>query len=188
MTDSSEYQGLMYASAGIGAISSIVGAFTQSSAYKAQGDIEASIARTNSNIAKLQSKEAIEQGEIEASREDIKTNQIVGSVRATQGASGIDVASGSSALVRNSITSVGDQDELTIRNNAQRRAFGYQAQALQETGRGEFAQLTAKAQSTQSLINGGLQAIQVPLGIYANSLRWQRFEGGGGDRLPFDQV
>lgn len=187
MTDSEEYKDLTYASAGISAISAITGAFTQANAARAQGDVESIISGINSRIASLQSAETIEAGDIAASREELKSQQVQGSILSSQGASGIDVGSGSSALVRNAARSVGTQDALTIRNNAQRQAFGFQTQALSETSKGQIAQLTAKAQADQDILNGGLSAIRGPLSIAANYLKWQRSERGNDGRLPFNE-
>lgn len=177
----------MYASMGLSAIGAITSAFTQSAAYKAQGDYEATVANTNAKLAQLQSKQTLEAGDIEASRKDLQTQQAVGATRAQQGASGVDVASGSSALVRNSIQSVGQQDELTIRSNAQKQAWGYQTEAMQDTFKGKFAQLTASAESEQSILNGGLKAISGPLSIESNYLRWSRGMTGT-SKLPFPEV
>lgn len=180
---------LMFASMGISAISAIGNAFSQSRAFKAQGDYEAGLARTNSAIASLQSKQTLEAGDAEASRKNMQTQQQVGAERAAQGASGVDVASGSSALVRNATASVGAIDELTIRNNAARQAWGYQTEAIQDTYKGQFAQLTAKAQSQQSLLTGGLEAISGPLGIYAKYKYLEsRFERGSGSLKPFPEI
>lgn len=173
---------IMYASMGLSAIGAITNALSQSRAIRAQGEYESSIANTNARIATLQSKQAIETGNIETSRENLKTQSILGSVRATQGASGVDVASGSSALVRSGISGVGAIDELTIRNNAARQAWGYQTEAIQDTFQGKFAQLTAKAKSFQSLLSGGLQAISGPLAIESNYLRFQRYLGVKGSQ------
>lgn len=180
-------QNTMYASMGLSAIGAITNAFSQSAAYKAQGDYESTIANTNAKLAQLQSKQTLEAGDIEASRKDLQTQQAVGSARAAQGASGIDVASGSSALVRNAIQSTGTQDELTIRSNAQKQAWGYQTEALEDTFKGQFAQQTASVESEQSLLNGGLKAISGPLGIESNYLRWSRGMSGN-SQLPFPGV
>lgn len=179
--------GTIYASMGLSAIGAITSAFTQSAAYKAQGDYEATVANTNAKLAQLQSKQTLEAGDIEASRENLKTQQAIGSVRATQGASGVDVASGSSALVRNSIQSVGQQDELTIRNNAQKQAWGYQTEAIEDTYKGQFEKDTASAESEQSILNGGLKAISGPLSIESNYLRWSRGMTGT-SQVPFPGV
>lgn len=169
----------MMASMGLSAVGSILTAVSQSRAAKAQGDYEQSIANTNATIAAIQSKQAIEAGDFAASKKDVQTQQAVGSERAAQGASGIDVASGSSALVRNATEGAGAQDELTIRNNAARQAWGYQTESIEDTYKGQFAQLMAKASSEQSLMTGGLQAISGPLSIESAYLRWSRYMGGG---------
>lgn len=177
---------VMYASMGLSAIGAITNAFSQSAAVRAQGNYESSIASTNAAIAGLQERQTLEQGDIEASRQNLKTQASVGSEKAAEGASGVDVASGSAAIVRAGTTSVGQIDELTIRNNAARKAWGYQTEELQDNFQGQFAQLTAKAKSFQGLLSGGLQAISGPLGIESNYLRFSRYMGGGGGNgLPF---
>jgi hypothetical protein len=125
----------------------------------------------------VQARQTLETGDIEAARENLKTQQTIGALRAQQGASGVDVASGSSAAVRAGVAGVGAIDELTIRNNAARQAWGYTTQAIQSTYQGQFAQLTAKAKAAQSLLAGGLQAISGPLAIEANYLRFARWMG-----------
>ena len=179
----------MYAGMGISAIGAITNAISQSSAEKAQGAYESSIAGANAEIAGVQERQALETGDIQASRENLKTQQTVGAERAAQGASGVDVASGSSALVRTGTEGIGAQDELTIRNNAARQAWGYQTQAIQDTYQGKFAQLTATAQSTQSLLTGGLTAVSGPLAIESNYLRFARYMGvGGSDQVNSQNV
>lgn len=186
-TPSSGGGGLIYSSMGLSSIGAIISGFQQANAYKAQGEYESTVANTNAKIAQLQEKETLDAGNVEASRQDLKTRQDVGSILASQGASGVDVRSGSSALVRNSVGAVGNQDELTIRSNAQRQAFGYKVQATEDDYRGQFAQLTAKAESEQTLLSGGLKAISGPLSIYSNYLRWSRGLGGNSS-LPFPDV
>lgn len=184
---------LMYASMGLSAISAITNAFSQSAAIRAQGDYESSIAATNAKIADIQERQTLEQGDIEASRQNLKTQAIVGSARAAQGTSGVDVSSGSPALVRAGIAQVGAVDELTIRNNAARKAWGYQVESLQDNYQGQFAELTAKAKSFQTLLGGGLQAVSGPLAIESNYLGFKRYMGvqgsseveGGSAGLPF---
>lgn len=170
----------MYAGMALSAIGSVVNAFSQSAADKAQGGYESSIANTNAAIASVQARQTLETGDIEASRENLKTQQAIGSERAAQGASGVDVASGSSALTRIGTAGVGAIDELTIRNNAARQAWGYQTQALSDTYQGQFAELSATAKSQQSLLTGGLQAVSGPLAIESNYLRFARYMGVGG--------
>lgn len=176
--------GVIYASMGASVISAIINGFTQANAYKAQGEYASTIAGTNAKIAQLQEEETLQAGDVAASRETLKAQQVQGALRASQGASGIDVSSASSVLARNAVRSASEQDALTIRNNAQRRAWGYKMQALNDTYAGKFAKLTASTQSDQSILTGGLKAVSGPLAIESNYLRWSRGMGGASS-LPF---
>jgi hypothetical protein len=179
---------LMMGSAGMSAISSIAGAFEQSAAIKARGEYQSIIGGINAKIANLKSREVLEQGDIAASRQNLKTDATVGAERAIQGASGTDVATGSNALVRTATQGAGAMDELTIRNNAQRQAFGYQTEAISDTAAGQMAKFEASAQSKQTFLTGGLSAISEPMQMYSKYLYYQRWLGGtagGGSGVPF---
>jgi hypothetical protein len=176
---SAQASDVMDASMATSAISSIGGAFLQSSAIKAQGTYANSIAQSNAAMANLKASQTLQAGDVEASRKQLQTQGEVGTERAAAGASGIDVNKGSPAMVQAGTTMAGETDVATIKNNAQRQAWGLQTQAIQETEQGQMEQLTAEQKSTQTLATGGLQAVTGPLGIYANALRWQRYLGGG---------
>lgn len=172
----------LYLSMGLSSLSAIATTFGAVSSARAKGAYEESIARTNATIARLQAKQAIDAGNALASKKNLETRSVLGAVRAQQGASGIDVNSGSSRVVRSSIANAGATDELTIRNNAARQAWGYETEAIESGFKGQFAKLTATAEADQSLLTGGLRAVSGPLGIYTRS----KIYGAGGNRLPFN--
>lgn len=178
--------GVMFSSMGLSSISAITNSLSQAGAIRAQGDYEDTISRTNATIARYQAQQTLEAGDIEASRQNIKTQAAVGTERAMQGGSGIDVASASSALTRLSTANAGAMDELTIRNNAARRAWGFQTEALQDTFAGKFAQMTAKNKAFQTVLTGGIQSIEAPLAIESNYLRFSRYGGSGAGGVPYD--
>lgn len=178
---------LMPAMMGMSAISSVAGAYSQYSAYKAKGAYDESVANTNAKISGLQADETLRAGSIAASKKNLETRQVAGAVRAAGGASGVDVSSGSTAATRISSDFAGNIDELTIRNNAARQAWGFKTQALTDTFQGQMEKMTATSQAHQTLITGGLNAIEGPLKIYANYKRWaSRYSGGSGSSVPFD--
>lgn len=179
----------LYASMGLSSLSSILTTIGQARALTAQGEYEQSISETNAALARLQGKQTIEAGDVAASRKELETEGAIGAQRAAGGASGVDVNTGSSAIVGAATRGAGAIDELTIRNNAARQAWGYQTEAIQDTFKGQIASLTSKAQTDQTILTGGLQAVSGPLAIESNYLRWSRYMGGGGtgsDRLPFN--
>lgn len=177
----------IYAAMGLSAFSSILTTMGEARALKAQADYEQMISRTNANIARIQAKQTIEEGDEQASKVNQVTRQREGEQIAEQAGSGISVNSGSNLLKRIGTEAAGAQDELTIRNNAQRRAWGFKMDALEESYKGEFAQLTAKSKVNQTLINGGLEAVSGPLAIESNYLRFSKYKNGAPtSRLPFE--
>lgn len=171
---------MLYASMGLSAIGALGSAFSQSRALKAQGDYQNTIAGVNARIAGIESSQTLEAGDIAASGKAIATRARTGLIVARAGASGTDVNSGSNALTRIGSDFAGQIDELRIRNNAARTAWGYQTQAIQDTYQGQFAKLTASTESQQTLLNGGLSAISGGVGIYAKNLYYEKWLGGGG--------
>ena len=183
---SSQASNLMDASMATSAVSSIATGFESAAAIKAQGSYASTIANTNAAMANLKASQTLQAGDVEASRQNLKTQAAVGSVRAAAGASGVDVNKGSPAMTQAGITTAGGIDVATIKNNAARAAWGYQTQGIEDTFQGQFDTLTAKAKSEQTLATGGLQAIAGPLGMYSQSALWQyRYGMKGQPGVPY---
>lgn len=157
----------LYSLMAVSSLSSLATGYSQSKAIKARGAYEEGVANTNAAMAELAGEETLSAGDVSASRKNLETKQKVAQVKAEQGASGVDVSSGSSAAVRAGLNLVGATDEMTIRDNARRTAFGYKTQAVNDRFQGKFARMTAKSEANQSLLSGGLQAVERPLSIYS---------------------
>lgn len=178
---------LMYATMAMSAISSVGNAYSQSRAIKAQGAYQQAVSETNAKLARLQSDQAREAGDIMVSRRNLETRGVVGAQRAAAGASGTDVNVGSNVLVREGSELAGTIDELTIKNNAARQAWGHETTAIQDTFKGQFDRMTSAAETQQTLLAGGMQAVSGPLAIYSNYKRNERSMGGGsGPTTPYD--
>lgn len=168
----------MYAAMFSSSASAVSTGISQSRAISAEGDYQESVANTNAKLAYLQAKQAQSAGDAEAARRDEQTKLQEGAARAASAAGGSDVGVGSTARVISSVGEIGEADRLTIKNNAARMAWGYKTQSMMDTFRGKMAQLTASAQSRQTLITGGLKAVAGPSEIYSNYLRYtQRYDG-----------
>ena len=109
-----------------GAFGSIFGGQAQAGAYNYQ----AGIAEMNAQIARQNAAYETALGEQKAQESGLKTRAQISQTRATQGASGLDVNSGSGAEVRKSEFVLGDYDQSVIRNNAARRAYGFEVEAV----------------------------------------------------------
>ncbi len=172
--------GLMLgSSAAMGGLSSIGTAFSQSQAMQAQGAYQNTVAQANAGVAGIQSTNAIQQGDIAATQSDLKTRGIIGSQRASLAAQGVDINSGSAAAVQASTGAVGALDSLTIRNNAWRQAWGYQVQAENDTASGQFAQMAANNNSTNTLLTGGMNAV-------SSGIKSAYYYGGGSPNPHFN--
>lgn len=184
---SGQASGLQDAAMATSVFSTIGSTISSVGAIKAQGSYQTSLANTNAAMAKLKAAQTLQAGDLAASRQNLKTQSAIGTSRAMGGASGVDVNSGSEAMSRESIGTIGAIDESTIRNNAARAAWGYQTQVINDTFEGQFAGLTAKSKTFQTLATGGLAAISAPLAMKSQAALWQfryGLKGQAGQPFP----
>jgi hypothetical protein len=145
-------------------VQNVMGAQRQASAASAQGQYAKAVDYENARLSDLEAKDATDRGQLEAQRQGLATRQAIGSSRAALAAQGVDVSSGSAADVQASESAVGALDELTIRNNAAREAWGYKVQGIQQRREGDVAAITGdmtasglRAQSWSDLLSGAAQ-------------------------------
>lgn len=143
------------AGAGGGALLSAFGNYEGGLATKAQQNYQAQVASLNQTIAEQNANYARYAGEQEAQTEGMKVRSQIAETRATQGASGLDVGSGSAALVQKSEYDIGQQDIATIRSNAAKRAYGYQVAGVQY----EAKSTLDKYKASQSKTAGDIAAL-----------------------------
>jgi hypothetical protein len=146
---------------GIGAATSAAGTLATGSATAKSDAYQAQVAANNAVLAKQQSKLDIQSGEIAAVDHGLKTKAAVGTEKAQQGASGIDVNTGSTADVRAGTVQTGMLDALTIRSNAAKKAYADEVQANSDTAQsqldtfaGESAQTGADIGAAGTLLSG----------------------------------
>jgi len=112
-----------------GAGISAYGTMEQGAAQAASANYAAQVARNNATIANQNATYAEAAGQRSASDEAMKNAATVGHIKARQGASNIDVNSGSAVTVRESQRELGKLDTETVLNNAELQAYGYRSQA-----------------------------------------------------------
>ncbi len=136
--------------AAIGTAASIAGGVTSAGGALAKGSADSSmygyqsgVAKMNADIAQQNAAYSVEAGGSAAYQSGVKTGEIVGQQKANQGASGVDVNSGSPAGIRSTTTALGQIDQNTIRTNYAKRAYGYEVEAASKD-----------AESTADLVAG----------------------------------
>lgn len=94
-----------------------------------QAQAQANAANYNAAVARNAAVFAQQQGEVNAQANDRKTAAMIGRQRAVYAAGGLDVNSGSPLDIQSDTAQFGRLNSLTIRNNAARQAYGYEANA-----------------------------------------------------------
>jgi hypothetical protein len=136
----------------IGAIGGAIGAFGTYEGMQSQSAnaaFQAQVAANSAAIARTNYKLQIESGEGQVANREMELRSQVGTQKAGQAASGIDVNSGSAAASRAGTAEVGTLDALTIRSNAARAAYGYSVAATGDTAESEL--LTRESQQASSM-------------------------------------
>ncbi len=115
---------LVIASSVLGAVGSI----QEGQAANQQANFQANIAKNNADLASRKADEAREFGKVSERKNQIAVLQLLGQQRAAAAANGVDVNVGSAADLQADTVAFGRLDDLTIRNNAEREALGFEAQ------------------------------------------------------------
>lgn len=116
---------------------SVAGGVMQYSAQKQAGAAqsnalryEADVAQNNSVIQEKLAKDAIERGKTDEQMHRIKIGQLKSQQINAFAKNGVEVDSGSPLDVLSDTAMIGELEALTIRNNAERDAYGYRVQGM----------------------------------------------------------
>ncbi len=135
-------------------------AISQSEASRAQGDYQRSQSYLNASLADRQGQDAIERGAADANTARRKGNATVASQKSQMAAQGLDVgAGGGSDEVLEATRTLSEAEQLNIKTNAWREAWGYKIAAINDRAEGDMAQIAGKGAAKQTLIAGGMQAV-----------------------------
>lgn len=135
----------------MGAASSIMEGRASSNA----AEYNAAIADREAKVNDAQAVDAIERGEQEESRHRQKMSILKGQQRATQGASGFLVDSGSALDVLADTAEQAELDALAIRRNAELEAWGYRTGALAKRDEANLERYKSGQYRTSGMISAG---------------------------------
>ena len=153
--------------AGIGALGSI----EQSKASAASAGYNAQVAQQNAQIATQNASFAGSQGQQEVAASGAQTKARIAATLANQGASGVDVNTGSDVNVRESEAKLGMLNALTIRSNAAKSAYGYQTQSVSDTGQAALL----KSQQGSDILGGYLSGASNVLGGIGSAAKFSTY-------------
>lgn len=136
-----------------GSVLGALGQMKQGKAASQAAQYNATVAANNANISRQNAINAGHEGEIAAAQAQQETRAKVGAIKADQGASGVDLNSGSSIDVRSSAAQTGQLNAITLRSNAARKAYGYQLEASGQDAQSQLDLSTAKNEKSAGLLN-----------------------------------
>lgn len=153
--------GAALALAAVGTVVGTAGAIQQGNTAKKMATYQAAVASNNAIVAEQNADYALKAGEQQAATESMKGAAVVGSIKAAQAASGIDVGTGSAADVEESERLRSKLDTQTVMHNAQLRAYGYRTQAANfeaeaglRTAEGAAAKSASRTRALSTLLSG----------------------------------
>jgi hypothetical protein len=123
---------------------SAFGAYEGGQARAASANYQAQVAANNAKIAQWNASMEAASGAAKESAQGMKTAASAGTAKAAQGASGIDVNTGSAANVRQAVAKLGALDALTIRSNTARSVYGYEVAATSDEAQSQLLSAEAK--------------------------------------------
>lgn len=137
----------------MGAVISGFGAWEQGQAQAASAKYNAKIADRNAVQAHMNATMASQAGSADVAIQGEKNKAELGQITANQGASNVDVHSGSAADTQESAHEIGMTDALNVRTRATKEAYGYQVQEQDFHAKAEGERAEASNDLTGSYVN-----------------------------------
>lgn len=152
------------------ALSSFVGGQDQQKMY----DYQAGVATLNAQISKQSATYATKVGEIQAAQAGLQGAQRMGKIKSAQGASGLDVNTGSNKQVQDSQAQITATDQTAIRSNAARTAYNYENQAVGFAAQANMDTVAGKNARTAGLVGAASSLLSSATSVSSEWLRGQQ--------------
>lgn len=139
---------------GLGEMLAIGGTAISAMGAIQQGNAAAQMGKVQAQIARDQAEDAVQRGQVEEDRARRNVARMMGTQRATLGSQLVEMDSGSASDLLADTAQLGELDALTIRNNAQREAYGYESKARVARYEGDQAKKASYFNAAGSLLGG----------------------------------
>lgn len=141
----------------------VTGAY-QANVQNQQGKANAQIAENNAVLAQQDADASNAMATREMEQQAWRTRAVMGQQRAAIAANNIDPTLGTPADVLGETAMFGEVDQQTIRMNAARQAWGFNAQAQNQRTQGELARWSGNTQATGTILGSLASAASMGLG------------------------
>ncbi len=112
------------------------------------------VADQNAKLDKQQEANALAEGSYQADQARIRGQLQKGEQIATLAANNVDITTGSAADILGDTAMFTEQDKRQAQINAAAKAYGFQIDAMNQKGAGDFAQWNANTNNTAAMIKG----------------------------------
>lgn len=137
----------------------IGGSLVQADAQRKEGKANAAIAENNARLAQAQADDANAMGTRESEQAAWRTRSLIGQQRAAIAANNLDPTLGTPSELLGESAMFGEVDQQTIRMNAARNAWGFNAQATNYQNQSTLSRWGGNAKSTATILGGLSSAV-----------------------------
>lgn len=155
-------------SGGIKLVSGLFSSQSNADAIRRQDYFNREMTKVNVELLENQRQDVIFQGARETGRVRQAAEKFKGAQTVAFAAQGVDVGSGSAALIQADTQYLAEIDALETKNNARKSAYGFQVQKREAIMQQNFNSAAAKQQARQTIITGGMNAISDVAGTFSS--------------------
>lgn len=157
----------------VGGAVSAAGAVESGYAKSEAAAYQSQVAANNAKIVQQDATLDIQAGEVAAVNQGLKTRARVGQEKASQGAAGIDVNSGSAVDVRAGTEELGMLDALTVRSDAAKRAYTKEVEATSDTAQSQLLTAESEQDVTAGWMSGAGTLLSSASSVGGN---WSKYQ------------
>lgn len=161
-----------------------IGAYSQGHAQAEAANYNSQLAIQNAKVQRENATIASQSGSQQAAMQSLKTRATMGSERANQAASGVNINSGSALDTQASTHETGTLDAIQIRTAAAREAHSYQVQATNEEAQGSLDKYQSKFDEQSGILNAGSTFLGSATNSAANFSKYKMAGGLSGPSSP----
>ncbi len=171
-----------------GATAGLVASVSRASAERGRARAEAAGLATARRVTEAAAADVARRGREEEAKIRARSRRLRGGQRAAIAAQGIDVESGTAALLQAETLNIGALDAITTRNNAMRQAVGLRMEAEQLRAQERLVRGAGRGQARATLLTGGLRFISQTGGAIGEFSKDPHFTEAARERTRERQV
>jgi hypothetical protein len=157
-------------------VSGAANAYNQTQSLAMQGEFQQKMFERNQKLSDMQAADALRRGDVESGKVRRSVSALLGKQRTALAAQGIDINSGDAATIQRETSAFGALDELTVKTNAWREAYGFRMNSEISYMNSLLAKTANQTQIQSTALTGGLNFLK-------SAVKSGYYYGGGSSNL-----